>query len=212
VSARFLDEPARAAFAKAIKTIEDTSAIEVVIAVRRSSAGYRHANAIVGVAIALAGLAAMLFAASEFSTLAILVDPFIVGAIAAGLVELAPPIKRALTPARLREREVRRTARATFVERGVHNTRDRSGLLVYVSWLERQAVVIADSGLDHPLPIGVLATIERALTAAIPNGGVAVARALETVIAKLAPGMPRRSDDRNELPDAIDSDLQRGPR
>ena len=210
VSARFLDEPARAAFAKAIKTIEDASAIEVVIAVRRTSAGYRHANVIAGIVVAFAGLAAMLFAATEFSSLAILIDPLVVGLIAAGLVELAPPLKRLLTPATVRAREVRRAARATFIERGVHNTRDRSGLLVYVSWLEQSAVVIADHGLDHVLPAHVLATAERALTAAIANGGVAVARELETVILKLAPGMPRRPEDRNELPDAIDSDLEGG--
>ncbi len=212
MSARFLDEPARAAFAKAIETIEEASAIEVVIAVRRASAGYRHANAIAGILVAFAGLAAMLFAATEFSSLAILIDPFVVGLIAAGLVELAPPLKRVLTPSRVREREVRRAARATFLERGVHNTRDRSGTLVYISWLEQRAMVIADSGLDHVLPANVLATVESALTAAIAKGGVAVARELETAMAKLAPGMPRRADDRNELPDAIDSDLGGGRR
>lgn len=207
MSTRFLDEPARAAFAKAIKAIEEASAIEVVIAVRRTSAGYRHANAIVALLVAFAALAAMLFADHTFSTPSILIDPFVAAAIAAGLVELAPAIKRVLTPLRMRDHEVRKAARATFVERGVHNTRDRSGLLVYLSWLEQRAVVIPDSGLDHVLPADALATVERTLTAAIGHGGAAVAHELETVISKLAPGMPRRPDDQNELPDAIDSDL-----
>lgn len=211
MSARFLDEPARGGFAKAIAAIEATSAIEVVVALRRTSATYRHANAIVGVLVALAGLATMLFSAHEFSIAAILVDPFVVGAIAAGLVELAPAIKRVLTPAAVRDREVRRAARATFVERGVHNTRDRSGVLLYISWLEQRVAVIADSGLDHLLTADALATLERALTAAIPRGGAAVAQELETAMATLAPGMPRRPDDRNELADDVDSDLE-GPR
>ncbi len=212
VSARFLDEPARAAFSKAIKAIEDASAIEVVIAVRRKSAGYRHANAIVGVVAAFAGLAAMLFADYAFSIPSILIDPFGAGALAAGLVEIAPAIKRVLTPVRIRDREVRRAARAAFVERGVHNTRDRSGVLVYVSWLEQRAVLVADSGLDRVLPAEALAKVESALTAAIGRGGAAVAQELETVLAKIAPGMPRRADDLNELPDAIDSDLAGGSR
>ncbi len=208
VSARFLDESARAAFAKATKTIEQASAIEVVVAIRRRSSGYRHANAIVGVLAAFAGLAVLLFSAHDFSIASILIDPFVVGAIAAGLVELAPGIKRLLTPPATRDREVRRTARATFVARGVHNTRDRSGMLIFISWLEQHAVVVADSGLDHLLPADALATLERTLIAAIPNGGAAVAQELERVMTKIAPGMPRKPDDRNELPDAIDSDLK----
>lgn len=95
-----MDEPARAGFAKAIEEIEDASAIEVVVALRRTSARYRHANAIIGVLVALAGLATMLFSAHEFSILAILIDPFIVGAIAAGLVELAPRDQARADPSR----------------------------------------------------------------------------------------------------------------
>lgn len=207
MSARFLDAPARAAFSRAIETIESTSAVEVVIAVRRTSAGYHHANALVAALAVFAGLAAMLFSSEDFSILAILIDPFVVGAIAVGLVELAPAIKRGLTPRAAREREVRRAARATFVERGVHHTRDRSGLLVYISWLEQRAVVIADRGLDRALPAAALASLEDALTAAIPRGGAAVAAVLEADLGTLAPAVPRRADDRNELPDAIDSDL-----
>lgn len=207
VSARFLDEPARAGFAKAIKAIEDASALEVVVALRRSSGGYRHANAIAFVIVAFAGLATMLFSAHEFGIPSILLDPFIVGAVAAGLVELAPAIKRVMTPQAVRERVVRRAARATFVERGVHRTRDRSGVLLYLSWLEQRAVVVADSGLDHLLPADALAALEHTLTSAIPRGGAAVAQELETALTRLALGMPRRPDDRNELTDDLDSDL-----
>lgn len=207
VSARFLDEAARAAFAKAIRSIEDASAIEVVVAMRRTSAGYHHANGIVAVLAAFAGLAVMLFADHAFSIPSILIDPFVAAAIAAGLIELTPAIKRVLTPPRIREREVRRAARATFVERGVHNTRDRSGLLVYISWLEQRVVVVPDSGLDQVLPAAARATMERELTAGMRIGGAEVARRLAAVLAKVAAGIPRRADDANELPDAIDSDL-----
>jgi uncharacterized membrane protein len=42
------------------------------------------------------------------------------------------------------------------------------------------------------------------------DGGAAVARALERLAPELAVAMPRRADDINELPDAIDSDID-GP-
>jgi putative membrane protein len=207
VGARFLDDDARAAFKQTIEAVESTSAVEVVVAVRRRSAGYLHANLIVGVAVAFAGLAAMLFASYPFSLTAILVDPFVVSALAGAIVELLPQVKRVLTPARVRRRHVEHAARAAFVDRGVHNTVDRSGVLVYISWLEQQVALVADSALERAFTLDALRAAERTLTAAMPRGGAAVARELATLAPALATSMPRRAGDLNELPDAIDSDL-----
>jgi len=212
MAAAFLDAPARDAFGRAIVAIECASAVEVVVAVRRRSAAYLHANVIAGGVAAIAGLAVMLFGDHVFALSSILIDPFVVGAIAGAAVELLPGVKRRLAPAAMRRRAVVRAARATFVERGVHNTRDRSGLLVYLSWLERQAAVIADSGLERRLALGVRDRAERALTAAMARGGAQVARELAQLAAAFAAAMPRRADDVNELPDVIDSDLDRRDR
>ena len=212
VAAPFLDAAARAAFEQAIAAIERASAVEVVIAVRRRSAAYLHANVVVGGVTALAGLAVMLFGEHVFALTSILVDPFVVGALAGAAVELLPGVKRLLTPAAMRHRAVLRAARATFVERGVHNTRERSGLLVYLSWLEHQAVIVADSGLGRALLGEAHAHAEQALTAAMTAGGAAIARELERLAPTLAAAMPRRDDDINELPDVIDSDLERADR
>ena len=212
MAAKFLDAAARAAFASAIEAIESASAAEVVVAVRRRSAVYLHANLVIGTAVAIAGLAAMLFSAHEFALTSILVDPFAVGGVAGALVELLPGVKRALSPRSLRHREVVRGARATFLERGVHRTRDRSGILVYVSWLEREVVLVPDSGIERVLAGDTGADATRTLTAAIPDGGAAVARELGRFAPALAAGLPRRADDINELPDEVDSDLERGRR
>jgi putative membrane protein len=133
----------------------------------------------------------------------------VVGAIAGAAVELLPDVKRRLSPAALRHRMIARAARATFVERGVHDTRDRSGILVYLSWLEREAAIVLDSGIARALASEAHAHAERALTTAMAAGGAAVARALERLTPMLAAAMPRRADDKNELPDVIDSDLDR---
>lgn len=212
MGARFLDADARAAFKQTIETIESGSAVEVVVAVRRTSAGYLHANLIVGAIVAFLGLAAMLFASYEFSLLSILIDPFVVGAIAGGLVELTPPIKRWLTPRAVRSRHVHHAARAAFVDRGVHNTLERSGLLIYISWLEQQVALVADSGLTRSLTADEIKLAEATLTAAMSGGGKAVADALARLGERFATVMPRRAGDANELPDAIDSDLSRSMR
>lgn len=211
MGARFLDDEARAAFKQAIEAIESASSAEIVVAVRRRSAGYFHANLLVGAAVAFAGLAVMLFSDHAFGLVAILFDPFLVGALGAAAVELLPGVKRALTLPRVRRRHVGNAARATFVERGVHNTMDRSGVLVYVSWLEQQIALVADSGVERALTPEALAAAERDLNAAMPRGGVAVARALESYKTQLGVVMPRRAEDENELPDAIDDESEARP-
>jgi putative membrane protein len=212
VTAPFLDAAARAAFERAISTIERSSAVEVVIAVRRRSAAYLHANVAIGGVAAIAGLAAMLFGEHVFALSSILVDPFVLGGILGAVVELLPGVKRLLASPAIRHREVVRAARATFVERGVHNTRDRSGVLVYISWLEREVVLVADSGLERRLAGEAREHAEQALSAAMVRGGTAVARELEQLAVALGTAMPHRDDDVNELADAIDSDLDRRDR
>jgi len=209
VAARFLDDEARAAFQRAIETIERASAAEVVIAVRRRAGAHLHANVIVGVAAAIAGLAAMLFGEHVFGLGAILVDPFLLGGIAGALVELTPDIKRLLTPPTARRRATELAARATFVERGVHRTIGRSGLLVYIAWLERRVELVADVELAKRWPAEARAELAARMTAAMRNGA-AVATLLAAASDAIAAAMPHRADDINELPDAIDSDLERG--
>jgi putative membrane protein len=208
VSARFLDEAARAGFDKAVRDIEAVSGAEVVIALRRRSHEYRNANLVVGIVAAFAGLATMLFSQHPFSLASILVDPFVVGLLGAGLVELLPSVKRVLTPPGRRRHHVQRAARTTFLERGVHNTVSRGGLLVYISWLEQQVALVPDTGLAGTLAPDALTQLESELTARVREGGAAVAARLAAAAPELARAMPRRADDVNELPDALDSDLE----
>lgn len=204
MSAQFLDEDARRAFKEAIEAVEARSGVEVVVAMRRSSSTYFHANLAVGAMVAFASLAAMLFADYPFSLTAILFDPFLAGAAAAGLVHWIPQLKRLLTRPTTRRRNVRAAARATFVERGVHNTRDRSGLLVYISWVEQEIALVADSGIEAAWTLDEVDSAARELTRTMRHGGAAVAKALSALAPKLALTIPRRETDVNELPDAID--------
>ncbi|HEY5927011.1 MAG TPA: hypothetical protein VIV11_35230 [Kofleriaceae bacterium] len=212
MSAKFLDEDARAGFKRAIESIEAVSAVEVVVAVRRRSHGYRQANVTIGMLAAFAGLAAMLYAKTEFALTSILIDPFIVGLVAGALVELLPGVKRVLTPSAQRSMHVHRAARATFVERGVHGTQERVGLLVYISWLEQQVALVPDLGLARLVPAEVLARMEAALTAEMGGGGAAVAAALERLATDLHAVAPVGDNDINELSNSIDSDLERSRR
>lgn len=202
----FLDGAARAELGTAIRAIEAASAVEVIVAVRKRSGTYHHANAIVGGAVAAAALALALFAEPEFSPGGILLAPIVLGIVAAFAAELAPPLKRLLTPRAHLRATVERAARATFVERGVHNTAGRTGVLAYVALLEQLCVLVPDSALAAQLPDETRAQVEAAMTGALPAGGAAVARALAELAPHCARVLPRAADDLDELPDLIDTE------
>ncbi|HRC55629.1 MAG TPA: hypothetical protein PKU97_06885, partial [Kofleriaceae bacterium] len=175
MAARFLDDAARAAFKEAIEALETASSIEVVVALRRQSSGNLLPNLVVGCAAAFFALAYMLYAKHQFSLLAILIDPFVLGLGLGLVVELVAPLKRRLSPRGRRRFAVERGAKAAFYDRGVANTRARTGVLIYLSWMEQDAVVLADSGVPAAWRDGARGELERKLAAAMPHGGARVA-------------------------------------
>ncbi len=205
---QFANPAARTAFATAISHIEQQSACEVVVAIRRQSSSYSHVHALVGTFAVFAGLAFALYADAMFATLTILIEPFVVGLLAALAVEWLPAVKRLLTPRSMRQRAVERAARATFYERGVSNTTGRTGILFYISWQEQLIAVVPDAAVLAALGPARIASISQTLCAAMPRGGVAVAEGIAALAAELTV-LPRSAEDVNELPDAIDAQLQR---
>jgi putative membrane protein len=203
VPAGFSDDAARAAFQAAIRAIESESAAEVVVSVRRQSAPWLHAHLIVGILVAIAADAYMLLSSTPFSTMSLLVDPIVAGGVVGLASALVLPVRRWLTPRRMRRRAVRAAARAAFVDRGIRRTRDATGILVYVSVVERMAEVVADDGVLAAISEGEWRPIADAIDAAVARGGVATARAVAALAPALGAALPRGTDDVNELPDEL---------
>jgi putative membrane protein len=63
------------------------------------------------------------------------------------LVVALPQVRRALTPRPFKRERVRRRAREQFAAKGLHLTRARTGVLIFVSFAERMAELIADEGV-----------------------------------------------------------------
>src|SRR5215216_1789822 len=138
----FYDKAAEARVAEAVREIETETSAEVVVAVRPSSGNYRHADFLFGFLIAFVGLLLFLFHprpialegfAIEFPLL------FVVGTLVSAAI---PPLRRLFVRRRTRDENVRTHARACFVDLGISRTRDRTGLLVYVSVFERAVVLV----------------------------------------------------------------------
>lgn len=92
-----------------------------------------------------------------------------------------------------------------FEELGMHRTRDRNGVLIYVSVAERRAAVIGDSGINAKLPDGywndTLRVILHQFKAERYCDGLC--SGVERLGEQLRAHFPRAKDDRNELNDEV---------
>lgn len=201
----FLTEAAKQALTDAVRDVESRSSAEVVVAVRPRSGSYLHADLIAGILAAVAGLLGLLFSPWPFDLVWFVIDPLLAGALGAFLASRLPAVRRALTFPQVRRRQVETAARATFVEKGVHGTSGRTGLLVYISLLEREAAVIHDFGVE-PLATteGWRAAVE-AIEQAVRRGedGVALAALVRALGDLLAPALARGAQDVDELTNEV---------
>ena len=200
-----LSGPEKAALLDSVKDVERRTAAEIVIAFRDRSGSYRDADLLAGSLLALLTLGFQLFTPWEFSLPVILGSPVLAGAVGALLSSLAPAVRRLLTSAASRRERVRLAALSAFHDMRVSETRERTGVLVYVSLLERTATVIPDVGVRRQVSREAWDAATRAVeeAAAGSSPGLPVAETLRALGGVLAPALPPREDDVNELPDEV---------
>ena len=126
--------------------------------------------------------------------------------VAALLVVSIRPIRLALTPKGMKRDQVRRRAEAQFLAKNLHTTRERTGVLIYVSFAERMAELIADEGIHARVEAGTWDSAMAALTSGLKRGEAAAgfASAVRQCADVLASNFPvRTGDNPNELSDAV---------
>ena len=126
--------------------------------------------------------------------------------VATALIVAISPVRRALTPRGLKRDRVRRRAAEQFLAKNLHLTRERTGVLMFVSLGERMAELIADDGIASQVEPKVwdqaMAALTEGLKRGQPAAGFAAAIGLcADVLAERFP--PKEGDNPNELPDAV---------
>lgn len=128
--------------------------------------------------------------------------------VAFGLVRailLHRPLLVALTPRGVKARRVRGRAVAHFRAACEGRTAGRTGILIYLSLLERRAEIVADQAIAAKVSGDVWGEAMAAMVDEIGEGrvGHGMALAVEKVGAVLAEHLPRSTTDTNELPDRL---------
>ena len=111
---------------------------------------------------------------------------------------------RAIVPRQVQAEAVRARSRQVFVDHGVTETRERSGVLLFLSEAERRVELIADRGIHERVGAELWQALVDDVVAAIRGGQarVGLTRAVDAIGARLAQHFPPSPEDTNELPDA----------
>lgn len=205
----FSSQSSRDRLQAAVEAVEAVSRAEVVIAVRAQARDYLGRDLAVGCAFGMAALAFQLYSSFVFELHWILLMPAAVILAATMGLRAVPILRRLYLPEPLMALAVRDAAASVFFERGVRHTRERTGVLVFVSLLERRVEVLADSGVLGEVPEdeweAATAPLRRALDKedGASTAG-ALAEAIEGLASVLGEHCERREDDVNELADVVD--------
>ncbi len=114
-------------------------------------------------------------------------------------------IDRLIVPKSVQSSWVKRRAMQHFLESEVSHTREGTGILIFISLLERRVELVADKGIAEKVSSARWQAIVDRVIAGIRTNRLAE-RLCESILEcgeLLAKDFPRRSDDVNELPDEI---------
>lgn len=193
---------------EAIMNIETGSQAEAVVVFRDRSADYASVPLLWGLGAAWLCFTMMMYSPAYFENWQVYYAPLLAFALAYGFGSL-PAVKRCCVRPATRDKRVEIMARAIFQKGGIQHTREKTGLLIYCSLLERRVFLLPDRGLEHALPPQLWRELGQAFT-----GIFTEKRPEEGLLAVLAKAasifgryLPPRAGDINELPDRLDVDL-----
>jgi len=202
---RVLGERERAELARAIGEAERRTTGEIAVVVLERSDRHPAADWIAGGLTLLLGSALLagwlpwdrpaLFFACQF------------GLGAAGFLasRRVPGFKRAFISEARAEEMARQQALQEFFALGLHRTRDATGVLLFVSLLERRVVVLGDRGIDAVVGAAEWQATDRAVLEGVRAGSLqrGLVAGVERVAEVLAEHFPDDGGRPGQLPDHV---------
>lgn len=201
----FFSAADKARIAATIKAVEEKTAGEVAVMVIDRSDTYPEG--IVLGSVLLGGLAALLLTDLLLNdSLALYIPCAAFLAILAGWgLKHLPGLHRFFIPSAQLTHRVQLRAEQAFFAKGLHKTRDASGVLFFLSLFERKVWVLADQGIYQKISPPELQTYATHIVSGIKSGRQTEALCAE--VARfgelLAQHFPIKADDTNELSNEV---------
>ncbi len=121
------------------------------------------------------------------------------------LIRILPGLRRLLIRPDEIDAEVEEKAMVSFLEQGLHHTRDETGILILISLFEHRVYVLADRGINDVVPTGTWDGVVQTITEGLHKGETcqALCNAVDQCGKLLEDYFPVKDDDTNELPNLI---------
>jgi putative membrane protein len=121
------------------------------------------------------------------------------------LIANIPAIDRLIIPAASRRRAVYYRALRHFVESGVYSTKERNGILIFISYMEREVRIIADVGISSKIGQDEWDAVAKKVAEGVGTGklGDALVDAVGRCGELLAKHFPAEKENPNELADGL---------
>jgi putative membrane protein len=203
---RHFGDEARARIAEAVKRAESLSRGQIVPVVVAKSDAYPEARFRGAIALAAIVTGVVLGLHLPLSLAELALAQLAAGALGA-VVGMWDPVERVLVGERAQDEAVRARAVRAFHEHGLHRTAEGTGVLVFASLFEHEAVILGDHGIHARMGDDwnrAVAALVAGMKADDPARGFVDAIAL--CGARLAEHFPRDASAKrppNELEDAI---------
>ena len=128
------------------------------------------------------------------------------GFLGALLANFVTPVKRMLLSQYHLDQATKKRAENAFLEEEVFNTRQRTGIMIFVSFFEREVIVMADKGISKVVDQKVWDSLVRGIIENVRSGKIT--EGMEAAIKKcgdilLEKGFVISADDVNELGDDL---------
>jgi putative membrane protein len=194
-----------AEIAAAIKAVEKNTAGEIAVMVVDESDSYPDANILSGIIIG--GLVSLVITELFFEDSLTVFVIFFAGLslVTSWITAQFPPLKRIFIAKKRSDELVREQALQSFYEKGLHKTRDATGVFFFISLFEHKVWVLADTGIYSRISQQELQVYARDLAKGIKQGRAAeiLCREIADLGEVLAEHFPAKHDDENELSNQV---------
>jgi putative membrane protein len=157
------------ALVQCITEAESRTRAEVVLALREASGNYRDIDYLLGFSASFLVLILILFLPHEIHPLSVPL-PILLAFLGMAWVSTALKLGARLSPRKRRQAQVRSTALELFSDHIQGKTRERTGILIYISRLENEAWILADQQVREALGLERITELEQRFRDAIPGG------------------------------------------
>lgn len=201
----FFTDSENTAIEAAIKEVEKNTAGEIAVMVVDESDSYPESNILSGVIIG--GLVSLVITELFFEDSLTVFMIFFAGfsLVTGGIANYFPALKRVFIPKNRSEELVREQAVQSFYEKGLHKTRDATGVFFFISLFEHKVWILADTGIYSRISQQELQLYANDMAKGIRQGNAAeiLCREIDNLGKVLAQHFPAKHDDENEISNQV---------